>query len=36
MHGERNHTDIIFHFIRDLFKDEVIELVSCNTQIHSL
>ena len=31
MHGHNKHIDIRFHFLRDLVKDEVIELTYCST-----
>jgi hypothetical protein len=31
MHGRSKHIDIRFHFLRDLVKDEVIELTYCST-----
>lgn len=30
LHGRSKHIDIRFHFLRDLCKEEVIELVYCN------
>ena len=32
MHGRSKHIDIRFHFLRDLVKDEVIELTYCSTR----
>ena len=32
MHGRSKHIDVRFHFLRELVKDETIELVHCNTQ----
>ena len=32
MHGRSKHIDICFHFLRDLVKDEVIELTYCSTR----
>lgn len=32
LHGRSKHIDIRFHFLRDLAKDGVVELVHCNTQ----
>lgn len=32
MHGRSEHIDVRFHFLRDLVKDGVIELIFCNTQ----
>ncbi|BBH08994.1 ADP glucose pyrophosphorylase large subunit 1 [Prunus dulcis] len=32
MHGRSKHIDIRFHFLRDLVKSEVLELVQCSTQ----
>lgn len=32
LYGRSNHIDIRFHFLRDLTKMEVIELLSCCTQ----
>lgn len=32
MHGKSKHIDVNFHFLRDLVKDKVIELVHFNTQ----
>lgn len=32
MHGRSKHIDVCFHFIRDLVKDEVVELVQCSSQ----
>jgi hypothetical protein len=32
MHGRCKHIDVRFHFLRDLTKDGVVELVHCNTQ----
>ena len=32
MHGRSKHIDVRFHFLRDLTKEEVVELVHCGTQ----
>ncbi|XP_070668933.1 secreted RxLR effector protein 161-like [Malus domestica] len=32
MHGQSKHIDVRFHFLRNLIKDEVVELVQCSTQ----
>ena len=32
MHGRSKHIDVRFHFLRDLTRDKVIELVHCNSQ----
>lgn len=32
MHGRSKHIDVRFHFLRDLTKDGVVELVHCGTQ----
>jgi hypothetical protein len=32
LHGRCKHIDVRFHFLRDLAKDNVIELVHCKTQ----
>ena len=32
MHGRCKHIDVKFHFLRDLAKDEIIELTHCNSQ----
>jgi hypothetical protein len=32
MHGRCKHIDVRFHFLRDLTKDEVVELVHCKTE----
>lgn len=32
MHGRSKHIDIRFHFLRDLTKDGVVELVHCGTK----
>lgn len=32
MHGRSKHIDVRFHFLRDLTKEGVVELVHCNTQ----
>ena len=32
MHGRSKHIDVRFHFLRNLIKDEVVELVQCSTQ----
>ncbi|MCI03553.1 hypothetical protein A2U01_0024593 [Trifolium medium] len=32
MHGRCKHIDVRFHFLRDLTKDGIVELVHCNTQ----
>lgn len=32
LHGRSKHIDVRFHFLRDLSKDEVIELVHCSSQ----
>lgn len=32
LHGRSKHIDVRFHFLRDLARDGVIELVHCNTQ----
>lgn len=32
MHGRSKHIDICFHFLRDLARDGIVELVHCNTQ----
>ena len=31
MHGRSKHIDVRFHFLRDLVKDEVVELIQCST-----
>ncbi|XP_048437163.1 secreted RxLR effector protein 161-like [Pyrus x bretschneideri] len=31
MHGRSKHIDVRFHFLRDLVKDEVVELLQCST-----
>lgn len=31
LHGHSKHIDVRFHFLRDLTRDGVIELVHCNT-----
>ena len=31
MHGRSKHIDVRFHFLRDLIKDEVVELLQCST-----
>ena len=32
MHGRSKHIDVRFHFLRDLTKDGVVELIHCGTQ----
>ncbi|KAM1668042.1 hypothetical protein ACFX2K_047430 [Malus domestica] len=32
MHGRSKHIDVRFHFLRNLIKDEVVELLQCSTQ----
>lgn len=32
MHGRSKHIDVRFHFLRDLTKEGVVELVHCGTQ----
>jgi hypothetical protein len=32
MHGRSKHIDIKFHFLRDLTREETVELVHCSTQ----
>ena len=32
MHGRSKHIDVRFHFLRDLTKDETIQLIHCDTQ----
>ena len=32
MHGRSKHIDVRFHFLRDLSKERVVELVHCGTQ----
>ncbi|KAM2407389.1 hypothetical protein ACFX1X_026583 [Malus domestica] len=32
MHGRSKHIDVCFHFLRDLTKDNIVQLVHCNTQ----
>jgi uncharacterized OsmC-like protein len=32
MHGHSKHIDVRFHFLRDLTRDRVIELVHCGSQ----
>ena len=32
MHGMSKHIDVQFHFLRDLTKDGVVELIHCGTQ----
>ena len=32
MPGRSKHIDVRFHFLRNLIKDEVVELVQCSTQ----
>jgi hypothetical protein len=32
LHGRSKHIDVRFHFLRDLTRDGVVELVYCNTQ----
>ena len=32
MHGRSKHIKVRFHFLRDLVRDEEIELVHCGTQ----
>jgi len=32
MHGRSKHIDVRFHFLRDLTRDKVIELVHCDSQ----
>nr|XP_008381615.2 uncharacterized protein LOC103444468 [Malus domestica] len=32
MHGRSKHIDVRFHFLRNIVKDEVVELVQCSTQ----
>ena len=31
LHGRSKHIDVRFHFLRDLTRDGVVELVYCNT-----
>ena len=32
MHGRSKHIDVRFYFLRDLTRDEVVELVHCGSQ----
>jgi hypothetical protein len=32
MHGRSKHIDVRFHFLRDLTRDRVIELLHCGSQ----
>jgi hypothetical protein len=32
MHGRCKHIDVRFHFLRDLTKDGVVELIHCRTK----
>jgi hypothetical protein len=32
MHSRSKHIDVRFHFLQNLIKDEVVELVQCSTQ----
>lgn len=32
MHGRIKHIDVCFHFLQNLIKDEVVELVQCSTR----
>ena len=32
MHGHSKHIDVRFHFLRDITRDRVIELVHCGSQ----
>lgn len=32
MHGRSKHIDVRFHFLRELTKDEIVQLVHCHTQ----
>ena len=32
LHGRRNHIDVKFHFLRDLTKDETIEIIYCKSE----
>jgi hypothetical protein len=32
MHGRCKHIDVRYHFLRDLTRDEVVELKHCSTQ----
>ncbi|XP_070662188.1 secreted RxLR effector protein 161-like [Malus domestica] len=32
LHGRSKHIDVRFHFLRELTKDEIVQLVYCNTQ----
>jgi len=32
MHGHNKHIDVGFHFLRDLTKEGIIELIYCGTQ----
>jgi hypothetical protein len=32
MHGRCKHIDVRFHFLRNLTRDGIVELVHCNTQ----
>jgi len=32
IHGRRNHIDVKFHFLRDLTKDETIEIIYCKSE----
>jgi hypothetical protein len=34
LHGRRNHIDVKFHFLRDLTKDEMIEIIYCKRWSH--
>ena len=31
MHGRSKHIDVRFHFLRDLTKDGIVELIHCGT-----
>ena len=32
MHGRSKHIDIRFHFLRDLVRDGLVEIIQCSTQ----
>jgi hypothetical protein len=32
LHGRSKHVDVRFHFLRELTKDEVVELIQCSSQ----
>jgi hypothetical protein len=32
LHARRNHIDVKFHFLRDLTKDETIEIIYCKSE----